>query len=506
LATTKEAAAHKSRKRNARPKQQGPSIKITGTGIPPSLIAAMESSKEHQQNDSTVVTDPDWVGQIVGLGLDGTLTVRLGGLNPCRDVLVDADSILAVIDDGEHLEAVDLEDDYMDLDSLEDDDSEWSDLDTAPISESVEYEGGERLDNDDNSEAWISDEEDDQFEDAEEHLPDTNGDVDMMDAEEPTGAPAKLERSLRHLLGQLGDEPPPQFLVLDREPPSDQFGLLSSSSAKAPLKRIAKEHKILANSLPEGEIYVRTYESRLDLLRCLIIGPKDTPYESAPFLIDLYLGEKFPDEPPTAHFHSWTSGMGRINPNLYEEGKICLSLLGTWSGKADNERWSEKATILQLLVSLQGLVFVSKPFYNEAGFEGYENDLSYKREAEQYSEKAFVMSRGFVKHALLRPPGGLEEILAWLYLPHQKQIDGGLLVKLIQQGNCLRVRSERARQEDNDALMDAAGSTIDPTKVFLKPLSKGANVMLKRLLGELQAQLDTLSKGKGRDMSDDLDD
>src|SRR5271154_2877107 len=39
------------------------------------------------------------------------------------------------------------------------------------------------------------------------------------------------------------------------------------------------------NLITDG-ILVRTYESRLDLMRVLILGPKNTPYENAPFLFD----------------------------------------------------------------------------------------------------------------------------------------------------------------------------------------------------------------------------
>jgi ubiquitin-conjugating enzyme E2 O len=56
---------------------------------------------------------------------------------------------------------------------------------------------------------------------------------------------------------------------------------------------------------------VRAYEDRTDLLRCLIIGPKNTPYEDAPFVIDWMLDSNFPHSPPIAHFLSWTNGNGR---------------------------------------------------------------------------------------------------------------------------------------------------------------------------------------------------
>jgi hypothetical protein len=58
-------------------------------------------------------------------------------------------------------------------------------------------------------------------------------------------------------------------------------------------------------------ILVRAYEDRSDLLRCLIIGPQNTPYEDAPFVIDWFLDSSFPQTPPQAHFLSWTNGNGR---------------------------------------------------------------------------------------------------------------------------------------------------------------------------------------------------
>ena len=39
----------------------------------------------------------------------------------------------------------------------------------------------------------------------------------------------------------------------------------------------------------------------------------------------------------------------RINPNLYENGKVCLSLLGTWTGRQSCELWNPEAdTVLRV--------------------------------------------------------------------------------------------------------------------------------------------------------------
>lgn len=68
---------------------------------------------------------------------------------------------------------------------------------------------------------------------------------------------------------------------------------------------------ILTLSRPSESIIVRTYEDRTDLLRSLIVGPENTPYEDAPFVIDWMLDSNFPQTPPVAHFLSWTNGNGR---------------------------------------------------------------------------------------------------------------------------------------------------------------------------------------------------
>ena len=51
-----------------------------------------------------------------------------------------------------------------------------------------------------------------------------------------------------------------------------------------------------------------------------------------------------------------------FNPNLYANGKVCLSLLGTWDGPG----WVKgESTLLQVLVSIQSLILVAEPLYNE---------------------------------------------------------------------------------------------------------------------------------------------
>merc|ERR1719222_1398164 len=76
-------------------------------------------------------------------------------------------------------------------------------------------------------------------------------------------------------------------------------------------------------------IIVRTFSSRSDLFRAMVVGPPETPYADVPFFFDLALPTEYPREPPLAHFHAHFVGNERLNPNLYVDGKVCLSLLGT---------------------------------------------------------------------------------------------------------------------------------------------------------------------------------
>lgn len=94
----------------------------------------------------------------------------------------------------------------------------------------------------------------------------------------------------------------------------------------------------------------------------MIRGPEKTPYAGGLFLFDVKLPHTYPLQPPHCHYYSFCDD--RLNPNLYEDGKVCLSLLGTWSGHGV-ELWSPKdSNLLQLLVSIQGKSTFKFKFFN----------------------------------------------------------------------------------------------------------------------------------------------
>ncbi|KAL2087217.1 hypothetical protein ACEWY4_018276 [Coilia grayii] len=172
------------------------------------------------------------------------------------------------------------------------------------------------------------------------------------------------------------------FSVLDEAPESHSFKIMEFQPAEAKkfFSTVRKEMALLATSLPDG-IMVKTFEDRMDLFAALIKGPTRTPYEDGLFLFDIQLPNIYPAVPPLFRYLSQCSG--RLNPNLYDNGKVCVSLLGTWIGRG-TERWTSKSSLLQVLISIQGLILVNEPYYNEAGFdsdrglqEGYENSRCY---------------------------------------------------------------------------------------------------------------------------------
>mmetsp|Transcript_5580 Transcript_5580/g.15700 ORF Transcript_5580/g.15700 Transcript_5580/m.15700 type:complete len:560 (+) Transcript_5580:30-1709(+) len=142
--------------------------------------------------------------------------------------------------------------------------------------------------------------------------------------------------------------------------------------------------------------FCRVVDSRLDMLRVMITGPDETPYANGCFLFDVNLPASYPQVAPKVQFLTTGGGRMRFNPNLYQCGKVCLSLLGTWQGPG----WvSGESTLLQVLVSIQSLILVPDPYFNEPGWErergtsrGVINSQNYNRNIRRYTLEAALES------------------------------------------------------------------------------------------------------------------
>jgi baculoviral IAP repeat-containing protein 6 len=100
-------------------------------------------------------------------------------------------------------------------------------------------------------------------------------------------------------------------------------------------------------------------------VRFIITGPVDTPYAFGCFLFDMSFGESYPHAPPAVKLLTTGGGTVRFNPNLYADGKVCLSLLGTWAGSPEEQWQPNKSTLYQVFLSIQTFILVSLPYYNE---------------------------------------------------------------------------------------------------------------------------------------------
>ena len=130
------------------------------------------------------------------------------------------------------------------------------------------------------------------------------------------------------------------------------------------IKRIGVDMKnFQKGELDKVGIYCKFNEQDIFKAKILIVGPKDTPYEGGYYFFDLKYPEDYPINPPKVLFR--TSGNYiRFNPNLYVDGKVCLSILGTWEGPG----WSACHTLNTVLLSIQSLLN-ENPIHNEPGWE-----------------------------------------------------------------------------------------------------------------------------------------
>ncbi len=142
----------------------------------------------------------------------------------------------------------------------------------------------------------------------------------------------------------------------------------SKNISKETIKRLIRDVKdIIKNPLTDNGIYYKHDDT--DMLKgyAMIVGPEDTPYFGGFYFFKFKYPDNYPHSPPKVFF--CTNGDGiRFNPNLYTNGKVCVSLLNTWSG----DLWTSCQTITTILLTLCTLL-CENPLYNEPGITKLNN-------------------------------------------------------------------------------------------------------------------------------------
>lgn len=125
-------------------------------------------------------------------------------------------------------------------------------------------------------------------------------------------------------------------------------------------RRLPNEINLLArekDSLESRGIYVHVDDSDMRRIEVLVV-PKHrvdaddpslvSPYTGGFFLFEIGIGDDYPIEPPRITFHPQQRHV-RLHPNLYESGKVCLSIINTWGAKD----WTPTMSLLALINTLE---------------------------------------------------------------------------------------------------------------------------------------------------------
>ena len=78
------------------------------------------------------------------------------------------------------------------------------------------------------------------------------------------------------------------------------------------------------------------------------------------FVFTIIFPPTFPNDAPFIKLQTTGGGQIRFNPNLYKNGKVCLSILGTKGGQND---WSPAQTLTGILLSIQ-VNYLLRSFFN----------------------------------------------------------------------------------------------------------------------------------------------
>lgn len=155
---------------------------------------------------------------------------------------------------------------------------------------------------------------------------------------------------------------------------------------KETIQRLLKDvRQIIKHPLTDNGIYYSHDESDIMKGYALIVGPEDTPYFGGFYFFKFEYSDDYPFSPPKVTYMT-NDGFTRYNPNLYKCGKVCVSILNTWSG----DKWSSCQTINSILLTLCSLLN-DAPLENEPGQSKTSRDFIPYQKSIQFSNINFAI-------------------------------------------------------------------------------------------------------------------
>lgn len=163
-------------------------------------------------------------------------------------------------------------------------------------------------------------------------------------------------------------------------------------ATKKKLRPMLDIERVMDNTIKEQGIWYCPNESDMMKGMAMIRGPDGTPYEGGLLIFTVKFPTDYPFSPPTVLFQT-TDGTTRFHPNLYTDGKVCLSILGTFSGPS----WTASQSLSTVLLSILSLLD-NNPLSHEPSFEtGDMNDIKHKTYAEIVEYKFISLMMNTIK-------------------------------------------------------------------------------------------------------------
>ena len=164
------------------------------------------------------------------------------------------------------------------------------------------------------------------------------------------------------------------------------------------VKRLLKDVKqIIRHPLTDNGIYYSHDETDMTKGYAMIVGPSDTPYFGGYYFFVFDYPTDYPFSPPKVTYMT-NDGLTRFNPNLYKCGKVCVSILNTWSG----DKWSSCQTINSVLLTLCSLLNEA-PLENEPGQSKTSRDFIPYQKSIEFKNIDFAICDMFLKNKIPQP-------------------------------------------------------------------------------------------------------
>lgn len=146
------------------------------------------------------------------------------------------------------------------------------------------------------------------------------------------------------------------------------------------MKRLQSELKQILNE-PNPFYSIDIDEYNFLIWNIMLFGPSDSIFEGGIFKCQFHFPLNYPNSPPVFHFIT-----PLFHPNIYQNGKVCISILhegkDEWGYEHISERWNPSHSVNSVLMSVLTLL-------NSPNFESPANvdaSVMWQKDFQQYKK------------------------------------------------------------------------------------------------------------------------